>query len=470
MESSSLKAVQERAPEDAVLPDVASFQHDRVRSSNGFAGSALSDPRSFRPTAMGAGADEEPHASWQEMASWCFVGMSGWWSLNVITAELPFFIVQLPEKDRLGNLVAVCTQLGNVLPIAYKTIYRQRSGKLTHVIAVCQGLGVLSLIICATMWNVEWADHSVVLLAATVFAGGVGCMSNVTYWSVVCSRPPSCIRAMSVGMTLGGLLAMALSSAQLGGCGGDSPRFSPFIFFGIAAFVQFAQGAIFIAQARRAERAQRQSLSPSLLRGTNSAVSSFVTHVEETEARLVSPVSEARSSGGPKDFMASVLVAGCVLVYSATYSMPSLTPIIAGGYGNDTNQQQLLLAMQVLQNLFDVIGRMSTACITGSISALTIWSVVLTAAFGATIVGAAFPNWVASWLAFEGAVFFWPGVCAIFYFLRGLLVTSFYLRARALGDKHYAEKLSSNMGFGGQMGAMAANALMFILVTVLHVF
>merc|ERR1712183_1237285 len=98
----------------------------------------------------------------------------------------------------------------------------------------------------------------------------------------------------------------------------------------------------------------------------------------ECDARDASstPTSTAPSAS-TYGSLGTLLVAGCVVVYAATYSMPSLTPLIAAGYSDKRQQQQLLLSMQILQNAADVLGRVSTAYLTGGVAVMMIWAIIL---------------------------------------------------------------------------------------------
>ena len=55
-------------------------------------------------------------------------------------------------------------------------------------------------------------------------------------------------------------------------------------------------------------------------------------------------------------------------------------------------------------------------------------------------------------------------MCLVYYFVRGYLVTSIYVYVKKTFPKHEAERLSSNLGFLGQLGALSSNTLMFFVV------
>lgn len=471
----------------------------------------------------------EEHATLWDILSWCFTGMSGWWALNVITAELPFFISALPEAELLGNLLAVCTQIGNVFPIIYKSIYRNGVGRLTYVIAGFQALAACILFVCAAFWHVQVAGHSMVLLLCTCVAGGCGCISNVTYWAVAAWHPAKCTQAMSVGMTLGGLLAVGLSGWQMAGRNHLDPRFSATVYFLVAGIVQLLQALAFLTQSWAAARRQRslndatanssvlsngvvtppvvghagvdpghprtsskeqpvvsggQNQASLVLSGQRSPQNPSVISARAEAPSLISCYAAESIQGADdqqeeedfqgfdksrRSFFARVLLVACFFIYGATYAMPTLQPFTVTGYTSGTDRQQLLLRMIFLQNAGDVLGRMCTCCAKGHLPMLIAWSVILFFAFAAfcflSVSKEALPN--AMSYAMTGL--FLPGLCGVYYFSRGLLVTSLYLKARLLGSKAYASRVSSNMGFLGQMGALSANVVTFVLANAVNV-
>lgn len=425
-----------------------------------------------------------------ELLSWCLTGMSGWWSLNVITAELPYFIAELPEAERLGNLIAVCTQVGNIFPIIYKIVYTQGQGNLTTVIGLAQLISTATLITTGLMWSVTVGNNSIVLLACTVLSGGVGCLSNVTYWAVAAWHPPGCTRAMSVGMTFGGLLANGLSSLQLAGRRSDDPRFDPKVYFFCAAVLQALQLAAFICQVRRARQEEahtppgsRSHSAPTLVNYSTATAAEAALAEEEAQCVsledgdqavqvVVAPdegIQQRPEAKVPLPFLAKVFLVGCFLIYGATYTVPTLQPYIVAGYPTSTQRQQLLLVMLTLQNTGDVLGRMSTVCVTGRRAVLIVWGAILVSTFASMVYFAVVRHWSATVLSFQSALLLFGAISGAYYFSRGLLVTALMLRARSLGDKSFAERLSMNMGFVGQMGALSANVVTFLCANVFNV-
>ncbi|CAE7513466.1 rft2 [Symbiodinium natans] len=377
-------------------------------------------------------------ATCTEISAWYLTGMSGWWSLNIITAELPFFVAELPEGKRLGNLIAVCTQVGNIAPIFYKALTRRRPGNLVCAIGFFQVVGVVALAACSVLWRT-----TPILLLCTVLAGSVGCMSSVTYWAAVAQRPASCVRGMSVGMTLGGLLATGFAAMQLAGCEQGSPRFSPAVFFILAAVIQAGQGGAFTAR------------SCGQTGGQNGQAANGQGAVNGAE--------NCETTKPPMPRIAKFLMAGCFIVYATTYTMPTLMPFMAGHFGSATASQQLLLWMQVLQNSGDVLGRLATALVQGNRIVLLTWMLLLTASFSVCLLTSVYD--ASLWFSYSFAVFLLPVTCGLFYFSRGLLVTTMYLYARGLGQQQMVQEITENMGFCGQMGALIANFAAFVLVS-----
>mmetsp|Transcript_33843 Transcript_33843/g.78267 ORF Transcript_33843/g.78267 Transcript_33843/m.78267 type:complete len:422 (-) Transcript_33843:58-1323(-) len=377
-------------------------------------------------------------ANCPEVAAWYLTGMSGWWSLNIITAELPYFVAELPEGKRLGNLIAVCTQIGNIAPICYKALTRKRPGNLVCAIGFFQLVAALALVAVALLWR-----STPILLFCTVLAGSVGCMSSVTYWAAVAQRPASCVRGMSVGMTLGGLLATGFAALQLAGTEQGAPRFGPAAFFVLAAIIQGVQGGAFAA------RSYSNSQSRS--------------HNGESGQSNGAVAPECGDSKPPMPRIAKLLMAGCFVVYATTYTMPTLMPFMAGHFTSTTESQQLLLWMQVLQNSGDVLGRLATALVQGNRIVLMTWMLLLTASFAVCLLTSVYD--ASLWFSYGFAVLLFPVICGLFYFSRGLLVTTMYLYARGLGQPQLVQEITENMGFCGQMGALIANFAAFVLVT-----
>lgn len=150
--------------------------------------------------------------------------------------------------------IGFCTQLGNIFPILYKLIFKG-SGRINATIGASQLLAMGTLVLCAFTWNVRVAGHSVFVILCATLAGGVGCISNVTYWAAAMSFPANCTRAMSVGMTFGGLITNLLAIAQQSGAPVKSPRVPVWAYCLFAAAMQGLQFIAFAVQARQNSRA-----------------------------------------------------------------------------------------------------------------------------------------------------------------------------------------------------------------------
>mmetsp|Transcript_122494 Transcript_122494/g.357673 ORF Transcript_122494/g.357673 Transcript_122494/m.357673 type:complete len:254 (+) Transcript_122494:123-884(+) len=149
--------------------------------------------------------------------AWVLFGASGWWSSNAIFAELPLFVVTLPGGEKLGSQLAMMTQLGNFFLVTYKALEYYDKVNVSKTIHAMMASGVAALISCAFFWDTLVNGESLPLLGLMVMAGGVGCMSNATYWAFVISYPAACTKAVGIGMSAGGVLTTSLVALQLGG-------------------------------------------------------------------------------------------------------------------------------------------------------------------------------------------------------------------------------------------------------------
>ena len=144
------------------------------------------------------------------------------------------------------------------------------------------------------------------------------------------------------------------------------------------------------------------------------------------------------------------------------------------GYGNSTPpptntsdsalKDSIYLWMNVLQNVGDVGGRMSTGLYTPrSFGSLVLLCVAAVGVFFLFILATIWRSQIPIWLPGNYA-YVLPVICLIYYFVRGYLVTSTYVWVKRNFEGHEAEKLSSNLGFLGQIGALLSNLCMFIVV------
>lgn len=264
------------------------------------------------------------------------------------------------------------------------------------------------------------------------------------------SYPANCTRAMSVGMTFGGLITNVMAATQIAGSGAGEPRYSVFVFMAVSAVLQGLQFLAFLVQMRQSSKKELQE----------EAVD------ENDEAELAPPPPPAAVEIPASGRL--YLVFNFVL-YAATYTIPTMQPFMISAYSG-ADYKQLYMQIQFAQNAGDVTGRLATACVSANPGVLMVWTVVLVATFGMMLLLVFLPDLITDTISAEvhvaSAVTI--TITALYYFARGLLVTSLYLRARKMPDA-ISKYLGVNMGFYGQMGAMGANLVTFILVNVVFV-
>eukprot|EP00039_Didymoeca_costata_P018848 m.335241 g.335241 ORF g.335241 m.335241 type:complete len:485 (+) comp17545_c0_seq1:149-1603(+) len=443
------------------------------------------------------------------------LGMSGWWSANAILAELPTFVDQSVEGKKIANLLSVSVQIGNIFPISYKFICsyclgaRRASRILPFVVTMILLVAIGALIVSSFTWDVTGriggVNHSVFLMLATVIAGGVGGMSNVTYWALASRYDSHCTKAVSTGMTVGGLLAAALAVIQ---GAGEAPRFSAKWYFVVAAAVQGIMTLVMVPIFRLPTEEEEKE------EGTDNEKTPLVSSSKEKAA--INSSSEVTYK--KKDMRSTLCIIICFLLYGMTYALPSLLPYIVADYvktnhtnatsGNRTGfaeypmpihqptyvamgsegfgyytyfrdgphnhhplvvdmsklKDNIYLAMNVLQNVGDVSGRLSTLLFVpkelSSLLALCGFAMMIFTTFClATIWAYKLPVWFPGNWGYTLAVF-----CFTYYYVRGLLVTSTYLFVKQAFPRYQAENLSSNLGLAGQIGALLSNMAMFYIV------
>ncbi|CAE8717154.1 unnamed protein product, partial [Polarella glacialis] len=290
---------------------------------------------------------------------WCLFGASGWWSSNAISAELPLYVSLLPEAQQVGMLISVATQLGNIFPILYKVLQPHLNIEVRRLIHCMQVLALVSLLATAALWDEQTLGRSLPLLGLTFVTGGVGCMTDVTFWSYAMAFPARCTKAISVGMTLGGLMLNLLSVLQMGGRSAKDPRFSPQTFFLISALLQgvwwlvvcYVEGglpwAIWSLRVGLWHVVGRpQGLTKPLLSSEPGAAGSgaaggaadFDSQHAINSLPLTADTSfsahQAESCDLPAawelhPWAATGLQMGCFIVYGAVYTLPTLLPFVA---------------------------------------------------------------------------------------------------------------------------------------------
>lgn len=414
-------------------------------------------------------------------------GMSSWWVGNAIFAQLPLLVEGLPEGRALGTQLSMMVQAGNIFSISYKII-EHHCGAIDAGIVV-NGMHQTSLFILmllAVFWDQEVGGASIWLLGLAVLAGGIGCLSDLTYWSLVMRHPPPCTKAVGVGMSMGNLVVLGLSMLQVSGREVDNPRFGVTTFFVFAAFFQLLWGidtliiqdklapAVVWAAGMVSESLGKRLLdwvnpmhekAVALLRaeGENTCLSDEKKQTEQQEH----PGPEAQ--GLPNKTWILLFETVNFLTYAATYTLPSVLPFVASAFPGKSQQCHLLLNMMIFQSIGDVSGRMlAPTAKSGPLQKKLplLGSIVLPLCFACLVLAAVDSDLVSRCFSYQNASMLLPLLVMCFFFSRGMLVSAVFLQARGLtSSREAAEHLASTMGFCGQMGALSANVITFTTVT-----
>eukprot|EP00439_Symbiodinium_sp_Y106_P044951 s907_g5.t1 len=382
-------------------------------------------------------------------------GMSSWWVGNAIFAQLPLLVSRLPESDALGTQLSMMVQAGNIFSISYKII-EHHVGPLDANLVVngMHQASLLLLMFLALFWDSQLMGRSLPLLGFSILAGGLGCLSDLTYWSLVMRHPPPCTKAVGVGMSLGNFVVLGLSTVQVTGRSVDNPRFGVTNFFVLAALFQMLWGIVtLIVQDRAWERCDQKAVA--LLRAEQEEVQ------EAQPAAGVTDHPGPKSSGLPRKKKILLFEAVNFCTYATTYTLPCILPF------ERSQQCHLLLNMMIFQSIGDVSGRMlAPTSKSGSLQKKLplVGGVVLPLCFSILIATAVDTSIISDVLSYEQAALVLPLIVMCFFFSRGMLVSAVFLRARGLtSSREAAEHLASTMGFCGQMGALSANVITFAI-------
>lgn len=162
-------------------------------------------------------------------------------------------------------------------------------------------------------------------------------MSNVTYWCLaVRYEGAHATKALSIGMTIGGLLSSLLAVAQNAGC---NPRFSTDWFFLLVAVGQvlclLATASIAGAAASKRERTNNAGaqlkpmptdLEDALLEAQATTKEADATTNEGVISREYAGVGEKEAHEVVHHVSSSLFCAIFLILYAATYSIPGLQP------------------------------------------------------------------------------------------------------------------------------------------------
>ncbi|CAE7732035.1 unnamed protein product [Symbiodinium necroappetens] len=404
-------------------------------------------------------------------------GMSSWWVGNAIFAQLPLLVSRLPESDALGTQLSMMVQAGNIFSISYKII-EHHVGPLDANLVVngMHQASLLLLMFLALFWDSQLMGRSLPLLAFSILAGGLGCLSDLTYWSLVMRHPPPCTKAVGVGMSLGNFVVLGLSTVQVTGRSVDNPRFGVTNFFVLAALFQMLWGIVTLIVQDKLGPAVvwaagfvSESFGKRLLNLINPMHEKAVAllRAEQEEAQEAQPAAAAtdhpgpKSSGLPRKKKILLFEAVNFCTYATTYTLPCILPFVAATFPERSQQCHLLLNMMIFQSIGDVSGRMlAPTSKSGSLQKKLplVGGVVLPLCFSILIASAVDTSIISDVLSYEQAALVLPLIVMCFFFSRGMLVSAVFLRARGLtSSREAAEHLASTMGFCGQMGALSAN-------------
>ena len=454
---------------------------------------ALEEP-AFGAAAAAAGVSQERQSQLLESIVFFTLGMSGWWMGNAIYAEMPFFVLYLPETQAIGSTVTLAIQVGNLFPFLYKGLLtaEQQSRHLSTAVLLSQAVATATGVMCALVWRdtvrIGGSEYSAGLVACAVVGGGMGILSNVTFWALAARYPGThCIKATSLGMTVGGLVSSWLALVQNAGREAH---------FGVEWFMIFCaavQAAFLVALLSVLRRQTGPSPEP------------------EPESESESPAAAAGGAGesGPQGAGLSktqenVLVGALFIIYALTYSLPGVQPFMVKGYADscsaanstaqacalnpeltsdpaaacvggpgcvlhnvDPSDDDLIRYMYLFQQIGDVAGR---ACAwvpwTPGRGALLAMGGVVAAISGVLVVAAADHEQVPALLP-GGWSYVFPLLYFVYYLVRGYLVTALYVQAKThSASQAKAERLAGTMGFVAQVGSFGANILLFLVTNV----
>lgn len=456
----------------------------------------------------------ESESSWLVDSALFFVmGMSGWWTVNAIMwAETPIFVAETVEKQAIGNWLSVACQVGNVFPFIYKGVFSKEKQKelLQWSILACQGIAIATAVLTAVTWNTQVSvfgkQRSLALVLCTVIAGGVGTLSNVTYWALATRYPGThCTKAMGLGMTFSGAVSAWAAMAQNAG---SNPHFSAKIFMlGVAAVqAMFMIAFVFILQRelpsgaedceapapvkpvqqpppRKEEpltprfgmtgrSASRVGLGSSLNLNRSDSLSLEAPPLESLEHPKSKPV-------GVPVVGQQIILAVMFAVYALTYSLGSLGPYMVQHYSLTENSTStnctscdrgdLLRYINLASQTGDVAGSGLAAFIpwVPSFLALSIQTLIVLGISGLFIaaslpaVSAQAPSILPGYWAYM-----FPLAFFVYYVTRRYLVTVMYVRVKLDMERKDSENFSGNMGLAGQVGAMLANLGLFFVINV----
>eukprot|EP00040_Diaphanoeca_grandis_P027417 m.156052 g.156052 ORF g.156052 m.156052 type:complete len:582 (-) comp30970_c0_seq2:15-1760(-) len=150
-----------------------------------------------------------------------------------------------------------------------------------------------------------------------------------------------------------------------------------------------------------------------------------------------------------------------------TTTLPLPTPSLANATNSSLKDDIYRVAI-VLQSVGDISGRIFTAFYTPTHkSSLVTLSMVVVFLFSILVAGTALDKSIGHILPGDLGYTI-PVIILIYYFLRGYTVTSIYVWVKSNMTQVDAERLSSNLGLCGQLGALLGNMAMFGIIELYH--
>jgi len=186
--------------------------------------------------------------NWAVFVLFLVFGLGSWVAINGIYAELPIFVLHLPESWAIASILSLGLQLANIFPIAY-FIYLQQFKPKRNQDGVIFGVIVFGILVCillAFLWDftgrIGGKESSISLIVLTFFAGVVDCMTSIVFLPFVAQYKSIHATALAVGEASTGLVAGIFAIIQNPG---ENPNFPPSVYFGLMGVVMLCSGIAF---------------------------------------------------------------------------------------------------------------------------------------------------------------------------------------------------------------------------------
>lgn len=191
--------------------------------------------------------------SWLVLFCFFLIGVAPWLAVNAIFSQVPIWVAETPEKEKLSSQLMLIVQSANLTPVIF--LYCQKKCKPTNNISsiddwnrICKDharwlffifiSSMFVLVLAALSWrmtlNIANQERSVALLFCTLVAGSLGCLSSVVIWPFATLFVPNLTTAVSGGMGFAWLLSSVVSLLQKPGQ--ENQAFSASTFFIVISF------------------------------------------------------------------------------------------------------------------------------------------------------------------------------------------------------------------------------------------